>query len=162
MRSNLAVIARGAQSPTREGLRGRTDRAPQGWVGDWAGALRDRVQDVRHPVPTTPGPCRPLRARFAGTGHLLEQLDPGRWAPGITHPVYPPGPTLAIPARHHPGPPHVTAARVHREYGTTGTCTYDRFEGPVGEPRGMEHTPVSGSQGLNTLYLRFTRPFDWV
>ena len=45
---------------------------------------------------------------------------------------------------------------------TTGTCTYDRFEHVQGEPRGPEHTRVSGSQAGLYTGSWFTRPFDWV
>ena len=37
-----------------------------------------------------------------------------------------------------------------------------RFGHPVGEPRVVEHTRVSGSQDGYLGSLRFTRPFDWV
>ena len=88
--------------------------------------------------PTTPapaGPPGPLRWELT----LLEQRG---WVPGITHPVYPPciphrGTTLGPYWRLHGS--HVTAGTVR---GSLGTCTYDRFEDTVGEPRGIEHTPI--------------------
>ena len=35
-----------------------------------------------------------------------------------------------------------TSTVLPRGAGTTGTCTYDLFEIPVGEPRGVEYTAV--------------------
>ena len=35
---------------------------------------------------------------------------------------------------------------------TTGTCTYDRFETDVGEPRGVEHTGILGPRLVYTVY----------
>ena len=45
---------------------------------------------------------------------------------------------------------------------TTGTCTYDRFDTLVGEPRGIEHSRYIGSQAGLMSADWFTRPFDWV
>ena len=79
------------------------------------------------------------------------------------------GPGIALPGTHLYTPPWyppgLHAPPVTRTTPVTSTrraCTYDRFRHPVGEPRGVEHSHVSGSlDGLLRLW-RFTRPFDWV
>ena len=63
MRSILALIGQEAAflRVLHQGGPEGTDRAPQGWV---QGPTRRRYVRCTHP--TTPPPCRGLRARFAG------------------------------------------------------------------------------------------------
>ena len=116
-------FARGGRSWSREGPAGGPT-GPGGWDQGRTGERGSvRVQDVRTPEPTHSSPYRASGARSAGSGVLLEQLDPWRWVPVLplpvptryTPPLYPPGPHPAAD-RHHepavtpcPGPP----ARVH-------------------------------------------------
>ena len=113
-----------------------------------------------HP-PTHSSPCGASGARSAGGFAPRAVWDLGGWVPGITPPVptpvYP-HPVPTRPAPHRPTPSSCTTPRVR---GTTGTCTYDRFKTRVGEPRGTEHTRVSGPQAGLYLGDWFTRPFDW-
>ena len=142
MRSILAVLALGGHSkgPGQGGEAGPHRPGPAGVV----------QEPPRPPYPVTPDPIpHPLQppagtsgARSAGYG-----VSPGSWVlprgtplyypPWYTHPVYPPWYT-------RPAPPF--CASCTPRHGTTGTCTYDRFELVQGEPRGLEYTKVSGSQ----------------
>ena len=89
-------------------------------------------------TPTHSGPCRAYGARSAGVAQR------GRWA-GST-PVYPP----VIPTRythlvHTPLPARAVASGACAG-SAARACTYGRFGDTVGEPRGVEHRPYSGSQ----------------
>ena len=143
--------------------RGRGLTGPAGWVGGWAspGSVFDHVREgvALPPDPPSPaGRARSLRSlvflraqreqRLGGPGTVL----PARYTHPITHPVYPPWYTSRTP--------RVTAARVHRQRGTPGTCTYDRFRLVQGEPRGAEYTRVLGSHACILPLVGFTRPFD--
>ena len=144
---NLALIGQEAGSRARTGRDPQgTDRAPQGWSWSCGRAL--------HPWTTHSSPCRASGARFAVHGLRF----PGCWAcPGITHPgTHPLYPTLVLPRCTAP----LDVAAVGY-WVSLGACTYDRFWQGVGEPRGVEHSLVSGSRAGLYLYLRFTRPFDW-
>ena len=96
-----------------------------------------------HPAPWAgPAPYgRWLAAGLRSSGWLgWAPVLPTRLPTRYTHPVYPP--------RQQQGE---AAAAVHcrcHAAGTTGACTYDRFEQGVGEPRGVEYRGVSGSQSL--------------
>ena len=152
---NSRPFARGA-APSQPPAGGRA--RPQGVVGTGNSGGRTWVREGVGP--TTPDhPLQPLQG-FRGPLRCPVLLGTSaRWL-GST-PVYPPWyPPSHTPPNTHPGTPHVMAARVHREYGTPGTCTYDRFWDVVGEPRGVEHSPLFRvPAGLYSI-LRFTRPFD--
>ena len=155
MRWNLVPFARGAQPPTREGPQGPT--GPTGWVGGWADVQtgpRGRPQIPTHSTLPAGGLRGPLRwylgPRGSGPLALGDLVLPTRY----THPVHP----CLYPGPVHP-PDQCTVWTMH---GTTGTCTYDRFETRVGEPRGIGTHPYSGSQAGYTRFRGITRPFDWV
>ena len=149
MRSNVAVLARGAQPPTREGQQGWTDRAPQGWVGGWAGERVSgdgQLPTHSSPLQGLPGPA-PLVTDLAGA-------DPGIAGPRYYPPV--------IPRYYPPGIPH---PGTHRARTSMGHAPLHRATGPLGhihmtvsgtpkENLGVvEHTQVSGSQRLNMTVL---------
>ena len=111
-----------------------------------------------HPPPAGEGFRGPLRCQG-----LLVVSDLGcRWAPvlptRITHPVYP---TLVPPWDRTP-PADMLVPGTNTVYRSLGSCTYGRFWDGLGEPRGVEYRPVSGSRDWFIQYLRFTRPFDWI
>ena len=130
MRSNLALLARRRHfkgSCTGRGPRPRP--GPQGGTG-----ARPPPHEVTHPLQPLAGASG---ARFAGYlwGGLFSWLGTD---PGITHPVYPPG--------THPG--SAPTPPVHCRYvgrsgvpGMPDSCFWE----PVGEPRGVEYSPFSGS-----------------
>ena len=99
------------------------------------------VQPPVRPSSQVP-PLRPCRASGPAPLYLGPLPEQHGWVPGIpsllptryTHPVHPPG----MHQLH--GTPSARTA------GTLGTCTYDRFEVNVGEPRGVEHSLISGSR----------------
>ena len=129
------------------------DRAPEGWVRGAAHTGYVRLPGTTTPAPVgLPGPLRcpwdPPRAKRLGSTPCTH--------PPYTHPVYPP----CIPTPVHPPDMHTAADR--DQYGTSGTCTYDRFQDLVGEPRGVRTQPVFRVPGWFILVLRFRRPFDWV
>ena len=116
MSLNLALLAQ------RRHLRG-TREGPPGWYRPGPAGVGTDRWDVRLHNPTTPGPCRAFRARFAGLWTLLEQCG---WAP-----YYPPGiptqpyPTRAIPATGtrymlRDGTTLLPPGRVHMTVLTTG------------------------------------------
>ena len=90
-----------------------------------------------HPQLTTHStPCRgfrgPLRCqlRVLGGGSLV--------------PVYP-SPTHPSPIPRYTPPRHRTGSTADKDHaGTSGTCTYDRFDLVLGEPRVQEHTRYQG------------------
>ena len=137
-----------ARSCTREGLQGPT--GPVGWV---QGRPRPPNTICLGDGPNTP--CHPAASCFWGGIPHWDLARAGwvvpRYSPPYTHPVYPSRPHHAMPGR--------VRACTGTPPDTARTC---RFDTRVGEPRGIEHTAVSGSQaGLYWLYC-FTRPFDWV
>ena len=154
MTLNLAVIGPEAAFLRVPGQGGPEDRpGPKGGPGS---RPRRRTPRDTHPapVPTTPPPCRRLRARFAGTGTSLRGARVV--LPGIPHPYTHP--------YTHPGTPTQlpTVDSTADVDGTTAACTYGRFRRSVGEPRGVRTHCVSGSQtGLYCIW-EITRPFDWV
>ena len=123
--------------------------------GPWhcQGGTRDRARPSSR-RPPTPAPYRASGARSAVFWTSPRAVAGYRYYPSPgTHPSHThPG--------THPAPPF--CASCTPGYGTPGTCTYDRFRTRVGEPRGIEHRPVSGSRPVKYSYLSFTRPFDWV
>ena len=158
MRSNLALIGPEAA------LLGRGPRpsgaGPEGlqgleWWGLGARANGSMGAAARPPTPAPvglPGPA-PL------SGLRFTVMDPGyRYVPVLptryTHPAYPPW--------YRTQPSRTVAASCTTLSGHPRTCTYDRFWTPEGEPRGVRTQPVLGSQAGSNLYIRFTRPFDWV
>ena len=160
MRSNLALLLRGARPPTRA-LQGPGPDRREWWVGGGAGGdCRVRVQDVRLPVTTHSGPLGlrgPLRChwdppRAAGPLALGDPVLPTRYTHLVPPRLYPFQAPTDSPRPRHARPDHRPA---HPR-----ACTYDQFRPVVGEPRGIEHTAVLGSQSWFILYLRFTRPFD--
>ena len=74
------------------------------------------------PLPSVAG----RRLGFAVSGGTAPGI-PTRYTHPYTHPVHPPG-----PHQLHGTPSACTV-------GAPETCTYDRFQGHVGEPRGVEH-----------------------
>ena len=82
------------------------------------------------------GPGVPWRDTVAGTGIVWALAIPIRYWEG-GYPVYPsqypPGIPLPVPPRV---PTHPASMKGTPVYGTLGTCTYDRFEVAVGDPRG--------------------------
>ena len=107
------------------------------------------------PYPPTPAPSGlPGPASLVGPLQVLTlacSVDPGITT-RYTHPV--------IPRPVHPSCPTPSSCTTPPCSVTTGTCTYDRFESPVGEPRGVEYTHVSGSRAGLYLCSGITRPFD--
>ena len=144
----LAVGGQSARSCTREGPGGPT--GPAGWV---QGRPRppsqgDASRPLYHPLQPPWGFRGPLRC----TGVFLAACWLGT------------GYTPALPTRLYPPwyPPGAHAGAQRRccdVLVTTGTCTYDRFEDPVGEPRGLRTHPGLRVPGWFILYLGFTRPF---
>ena len=147
MRSNLALLARRRHSQGSQVQGARGDRAPQGWYLGPAHAAGTSV----HPRPPTPAPCRSLRGPLRCLGFPPRAVAGYRYYPppvptqSHTHPVYPPGTPSRVQCSLH----------VH-------SARYSRSGTHVGEPRGIRTQPLSGSHGCFILYLRFTRPFDWV
>ena len=84
------------------------------------------------------GGARSLRSLYGGWARSA-------WVRYST-PYYPPG----IPTRYHTqvrtSPLPSTNLVLGAGCSLAGTCTYDRFEGPVGEPRGVGTQLYSGSQ----------------
>ena len=120
------------------------------------------AQYVRCTQTTHSGPHGGLRGPLRCLGLLLEQLGTLRLGRYWTR-YYPPGvPTRYTPPWYPPDSHDMHTAADRDQYGTTETCTYDRFDIVLGEPRGAEYSRVSGSQAGLMRYCRFTRPFDWV
>ena len=149
-------FARGGRVPSQGGASG-TDRARR--VGTGAGRTHWETREGTVPAPQTTH-SRPLQG-LPGPAPLSVVLLPrARWlgSTRYTHPGYPPVyPSQAgtqAPVRR--AVPHVPRCR-----GVTGTCTYGCFDTTVGEPRGIEYTPVSGSRTRSEPHDWFTRPFDW-
>ena len=147
------------QGAPRQG-RGSSDRAPQGWDHARGLPAAGTREGVAHPASDPPpGAQGPVPCGHWSAGGLSARYR-GRWV--VLHPVYPPDIPTRIPVL---GPytarcpsPRCTSTPVR---GSPETCTYDRFETRVGEPRGVEHGPLFRSRtGYIQLY-RFTRPFDW-
>ena len=121
-----------------------------------SGAGPDRREWVVRTARTHPAPHPPTPALLGPTGpaslvwDLLAGSVVGGQVPGITHPVYPPGmhPGTAVPACPH-----------CRYVGRSGVRVSgnSRFWRSVGEPRGVEHTAVSGSQA-GYIQLLVVRP----
>ena len=113
-------------------------------------------QPTLPPAGGGPVPCGHwLAARTsARAGWLGDLVLPTRLPTRYTHPGTAPGPLH--------GPSDMLVPGTNTVYGHPRTCTYDRFWSTVGEPRGLEHTPVSGSRTGYIQLLRFARPFDWV
>ena len=130
-------MSRLSQVPPLAGL--RQGGSLQGYRPGPKGGLRAASTGpfARAMMTTHSGPCRAYGARFAVIIPLPEQsvlagctrVLPSRY----THPYRTPRPVQACwPS------PRCTSTPVAV---TTGTCTYDRFDTPVGEPRGPEYTP---------------------
>ena len=141
MRSNLALIGPGAGTAGWGGLLYH----PPGPVGIPAGSL---------PVQDPFAGSRPLleeRSQDSGAGPGSPQGWSGwSWELGRTWWV-----GRVVPSRYTPGDapsPHGVPAATGCSWGHLAGCSragavgYDRFETPVGEPRGVEHSPVLGSQ----------------
>ena len=119
---------------------------PEGGLGTDLAA-----EHASSPRPPTPAPCRGLRGPLRCLGLPRAVQGCTRYS---THPV----PTR-IPTQYtHPAPStvphgsHVTAGTVRV---TSGTCTYDRFGHPVGEPGGSRtHTGFRVPGRLYTVIYR--------
>ena len=138
---------------------GRGTRGPPTGPAGWdipvpAHRLQEHARCTQPPTPAPWASGARFAAGFAPRGGWVVL----RYSTPITHPVYP---TLV----HPPGTPWYTDPAMNMQCqagGSPRACTYDRFDLVVGEPRGIEYMPVSGSRtGLYT-FLRLTRPFDWV
>ena len=149
------------EAPAREGPEGPTGPCWHSRVGrGWTDVPWDTRRGRSPPAPVPPclgqGPLPAVAVRRWGP-----QRAGSRWA--VYAPVLPT--RYTHPGIPHPGTPHrptPSSCTTPPSTGTPRTCTYDSSETPVGEPRGMEHTRVSGSRtGLYSFYW-FTRPFDWV
>ena len=135
------LFARGEVSSQRSGP-GR----PLGL--EWWGTDLGRTRPPDHPLRT---PAGSYGARFAvwdppceqRAGWVLPRALPTRY----THPVIP-----------HPGTPRTRTPPCTTRL-PAGTPV---FRTRVGEPRGTRTQPVIGSLAGYLVYLRFTRPFDWV
>ena len=146
-----------------------------------------RPETGRAGWPDRPGPQGGLRTAYTGpyvrctrtthSGPLQGPTGPASlyglaprakragWVyPRITHPVYPPcthPARTAGPVDQHGRRPARCTMTVD---GTTGTCTYDRFEDALGEPRGVEHTLYfRGPDGIlnGPCFTRFAPDYDW-
>ena len=117
---------------------------PGGWVRGWADAPGTTRRGRSQPqTPPTPAPARGFRGplRWVWVCSLAREL--AGYGTGTRY--YPPGiPTSIPPPGTHPAPTDMHTAADRDQYGTAGTCTYDRFEDHVGEPRGVEHSHVPG------------------
>ena len=144
---------------------GRASRArptgPQGGTWEPSPPPNTTGTRVRCTLTTHSGPAG-LRGPPRCQGLLLTRA--GGWVvlPLYTHPGIPT--RLYPPWYHTPYPPTSMLYRHpvdHPRHRAPGTCTYDRFDHVVGEPRGIEYTPVSGSRAGLVYGYWFTRPFDW-
>ena len=150
MSRNVTPFARGVQPPTREGLQGPTGLG--GWVGGWADVLGSVPWALCMFPPLQPpaGTSGPASLEHAPLGVGTLALG----GPGITHPVYPPWYHPYTRTWDQPDTARPRHARLDHGTGTPGTCTYGRFETPVGEPRGIKHTRVFRVPGWFILVCR--------
>ena len=147
MRLNLAPIgqeagfARGASHDQRSG----PDRR-EWWV------MVQRASEL------DPHPLQPLAgaygARFAGIYLSSSSVVGYRYTPPRTHPS-----PIPVPSTRPYRTPCTACSSVLL---VPGTCTYDRFWDVLGEPRGLEHTAVSGSRTGLLRFIDFARPYDWI
>ena len=94
----------------------------------------------------TPGlKIPPLQAPAGPSGPASLYLEPSPssgslsgWVPGIAHP----GTHPYTRSQYPPGPHHPPVTCTTPVTSTLGTCTYDRFSTPVGEPRGSRTHPA--------------------
>ena len=141
--SPLLARRRGEGPVPGRGLQG-TDRARRVGTGCSGGRCSHD-----HPLQALAGP---YGARFAVMTSAFQVAGgpvlPTRYTHPVPHPVYPPGPV------HHRTP------TTSPWDGTTRACTYGSFRTRVGEPRGVEYRPVSGSRTgyiqLYTVYEVYT------
>ena len=131
-------------------------RVGRGLGGRTSAPSNARPQNPPTPAPTgLPGPASLVLGPPRAAGCLVAGYYPGP-PTRIPTPVYPPWyPTRYAPTSA-PSPVHTAG------YGTTGTCTYDRFWTPRGEPRGIRTHPYFRVPGWFIPVGWFTRPFDWV